>query len=184
MDHPGSRQTPESPESLESLLARTTRATDTPLVAAWTAADTAATVKKKTYLCPMCKSRRVLKTTLSPYTALNFMRVGVTSLLVTLALWPVWGARGAAVTLPLWMIFEMLHRWRVRFSLQCDKCGFDPVLYLKDVGRAKRVVHEHLSAQLAQMQAQRAALEAEMNTASNQTPASGKDPLTEAKPER
>lgn len=67
-----------------------------------------------------------------------------------LATWNWFGWKGFVVFLPLWVIFETLYRSRVRAALNCEQCGFDPILYLVDVKRARREIEEHWKRKFAE----------------------------------
>lgn len=41
------------------------------------------------------------------------------------------------VALPLWVVYETWFRVSRRAALKCPYCGFDPVLYLVDIKRAR-----------------------------------------------
>jgi hypothetical protein len=94
------------------------------------------------FYCPLCGCSRRLPHSPSPWTFLNLARVGVTTALVTLALWPWLDWMGVIAFVPLWAGFELVFRVKVRAQLVCDQCGFDPMLYMTDVARARREVEE------------------------------------------
>ncbi|MFL5812764.1 MAG: hypothetical protein ACJ763_04250 [Bdellovibrionia bacterium] len=60
-----------------------------------------------------------------------------------LATWSWFEWKGIVSFFPLWSVFEVIYRARVRAALACDRCGFDPYLYLIDVPRAREVVENH-----------------------------------------
>jgi hypothetical protein len=77
---------------------------------------------------------------------MHFAQVGLTSVVLALAmnyLWPWVGIRALVVFVPLWIGFEVVYRAKVRASVVCKKCGFDPVLYLSDVDRTREAIREH-----------------------------------------
>jgi hypothetical protein len=57
--------------------------------------------------------------------------------------WPWFGLKGVIWFVPLWTIFEVVYRMRVRAALRCRNCGFDPYLFLVDVQKAKTEVDAH-----------------------------------------
>jgi len=92
------------------------------------------------YFCPLCKHPRATKIRPEIGTLKHYAQVGIVTAVVTLALFPWLNWKGVVSFLPLWVVFELSYRSRLRHSLKCDHCGFDPVLYLKDVGLARREV--------------------------------------------
>jgi hypothetical protein len=70
-------------------------------------------------------------------------QVGLTSIIFMLATWSWFEWKGIVSFLPLWTLFEVIYRARVRAALACGHCGFDPYLYLIDVPRAREVVENH-----------------------------------------
>ena len=94
------------------------------------------------FYCPLCGCSRRLSHSPTPWTLLNLARVGVTTAILTLALWPWLDWMGVISFLPLWTGFELIFRVRVRAQLICDQCGFDPTLYMTDVAKARRDVEE------------------------------------------
>jgi hypothetical protein len=69
--------------------------------------------------------------------------MGLTSVVLMLATWKWFEWKGIVSFFPLWALFEMIYRSKVRASLACIHCGFDPYLYLIDVPRAREVVENH-----------------------------------------
>lgn len=94
------------------------------------------------FYCPLCGVAKRLPFSPQPG-ARHFLQVGLTALVTMLAFWPLWGIKGVVVFLPYWMIFEFAYRARVRARMRCTQCGFDPFLYMTDVGRARREVQDH-----------------------------------------
>jgi hypothetical protein len=77
---------------------------------------------------------------------MHFAQVGITSVVFALAMnyfWPWVGIRALVVFVPLWIAFEVVYRAKVRASVACKKCGFDPVLYLSDVDRTREAIRDH-----------------------------------------
>lgn len=72
-----------------------------------------------------------------PWRMTNVLRVALTSLAFTLATWPWFEWKGIVSFVPFWGIFEFAYRTRVRASLACPYCGFDPFLYMIDVKKAR-----------------------------------------------
>jgi hypothetical protein len=57
--------------------------------------------------------------------------------------WPWLQWKGVFSFLPLWIVFEVSYRTRVRADIRCRSCGFDPLLYLVDVQKAREEIREH-----------------------------------------
>jgi hypothetical protein len=94
------------------------------------------------FYCPQCKiPRRV------PYKAKpglkHYAQVGLTAVIFMLLTWTWFSWKGIVAFIPLWTVFEVIYRGRVRAALSCDSCGFDPVLYLVDAKRARRDIEDH-----------------------------------------
>jgi hypothetical protein len=101
------------------------------------------------FFCPQCKiPRRV------PYRAKpslkHYAQIGLTAAVFTLATWTWFNWKGIVVFLPLWVVFETLYRSRVRAALSCEQCGFDPILYLVDVKRARQEIEDHWKKKFAE----------------------------------
>lgn len=54
-------------------------------------------------------------------------------------------SRVAFFYLPLWAFAEYLHGVRMRHSVKCEVCDFDPLLYKKDWRAARKIVEEKLN---------------------------------------
>jgi hypothetical protein len=94
------------------------------------------------FYCPQCKIPRRVPYRSKPGLK-HFSQIGLTAAVVTLATWPWFAWKGAVAFLPLWIVFEVLYRSRVRAALSCEQCGFDPILYLADVKSARREIEAH-----------------------------------------
>ncbi len=92
------------------------------------------------FFCPLCGCTRRLSAKPTPWTLLNVLRVALTAGVATLGLWPWLEWKGIICFIPLWVTFELVFRIRMRAQLICDQCGFDPTLYLTDIGKARREV--------------------------------------------
>lgn len=94
------------------------------------------------FYCPQCKIPRRVPYRPKPAPK-HYAQVVLTSVVFTLltAGWFSW--KGVVIFLPLWIGFEVVYRGRVRAALHCEQCGFDPVLYLVDVKRARREIEQH-----------------------------------------
>jgi predicted RNA-binding Zn-ribbon protein involved in translation (DUF1610 family) len=89
-----------------------------------------------TFFCPLCRSQRILAQSPRPHLGHAF-QIGLTSLVIAAAAWPWCGAKGLLSFVPLWTVFELVFRLRLRARLSCPHCGFDPYLYKTDVRRAR-----------------------------------------------
>jgi RNase P subunit RPR2 len=88
------------------------------------------------FYCPQCRAERRLPA--APRISLrHWMQIGITTLVLTAALWPFFGLKGLIVFVPLWAGFELVFRSRMRIVLACPSCGFDPFLYIRDVKLAR-----------------------------------------------
>ena len=88
------------------------------------------------FFCPLCRSSRRVGYQPRP-SSRHFAQIGLTAAVFTCLSWPWFGIKGLVSFLPLWTVFEVIYRTRVRRALCCPHCGFDPYLYLIDRGRAK-----------------------------------------------
>ncbi len=100
------------------------------------------------YFCPLCKHPRATRIRPEIGTLRHYAQVALVTAVVTCALFPWLEWKGAVSFLPLWVIFELFYRSRLRESLKCTQCGFDPVLYIKDVGLARKEVEAFWSERL------------------------------------
>lgn len=63
--------------------------------------------------------------------------------MLMLAAWPLFGAKGVVIFVPLWAGFETFYRLRARAKMRCDSCAFDPYLYLVDAKKARGEIDAH-----------------------------------------
>ena len=94
------------------------------------------------FYCPQCKTPRRIPYRPKPGPK-HYAQVGLTSAIVMLLTWNWFTWKGIVAFIPIWTVFEMIYRSRVRAALSCDNCGFDPVLYLVDAKRARRDIQVH-----------------------------------------
>jgi len=59
--------------------------------------------------------------------------------------WTVYGGHGVLFFLPYWIGFEILFRLKIRGELVCDRCGFDPVLFMRDSKLARAAIEKFWS---------------------------------------
>ena len=98
------------------------------------------------FYCPMCATPRRIGMDPRPGSPVHFAQVGITAILIALVaehFLPWIGWKGLVSFLPLWIGFETIYRGRVRAKVTCSKCGFDPVLYLVDVEKAREAIQDH-----------------------------------------
>ena len=95
------------------------------------------------FICPLCRVQRRIPFRPQPGGLRHGFQVGLTSLVFTLACWPWMGWKGLISFVPFWMGFEIFYRWRMRATLSCTQCGFDPYLFRIDLKRASREIETH-----------------------------------------
>lgn len=98
--------------------------------------------KPYAFICPLCTSKRKIAYQPQP-TRRHYVQIALTAACFTLLSWPIFGWKGIVSFIPLWTLFEVLYRGRVRGALLCPHCGFDPYLYMVDVKRARVEVESH-----------------------------------------
>ncbi len=94
------------------------------------------------FFCPLCNVPRRIPFQPRPGFK-HLFQIGLTSVVFMLATWSWFEWKGIVSFFPLWTLFEMVYRSRVRAALACNHCGFDPYLYLIDLPRAREVVENH-----------------------------------------
>jgi hypothetical protein len=98
------------------------------------------------FYCPMCTAPRRIGMDPRPGQPIHFAQVGLTAILIAIGceLYLPWiGWKALVSFVPLWIAFETVYRARVRAKVVCSKCGFDPVLYLVDVDKARAAIQDH-----------------------------------------
>jgi hypothetical protein len=124
-------------------------------------------------MCPQCRSTRVLP--FAPGSRWPWIRaiVGWTSIL-TLILWPLLGLKGLLSVLPVATAVELWFRMRLRVVMECEHCGFDPFLYVKDRAQAIARVKAKLEQVYTERKKAQEAAQAEVAdaVANDQKPAS------------
>lgn len=95
------------------------------------------------FYCPQCKTQRKVPGRPNPATIKHLLQIGLTSVVFTLATWPVFGLKGLVSFIPIWAAFETLYRTRFRAHVSCPHCGFDPFLYLSNIKRARGEIEDY-----------------------------------------
>lgn len=102
--------------------------------------------KNFSFYCPMCTSPRRIGMHPKPGSLVHFGQVGISAIFITMLtahFLPWIGWKAIVCFVPLWITFETIYRAKVRDSVICSKCGFDPVLYLVEPGKARTAIREH-----------------------------------------
>lgn len=102
------------------------------------------------FFCPNCRADRKIPFHPHPGRLKHFVQIGLTAVFFTLCAWPLFGAKGIVAFVPIWAIFEVIYRTKVRAVISCPHCGFDPYLYLSDVKRAREEIEKHWKAKFAE----------------------------------
>jgi hypothetical protein len=102
------------------------------------------------FYCPLCRGPRRVPYRPRPGGARQISQVAMTAVFFTLVTWSWFGWKGMVSFIPFWTIFEAVYRSRVRAALGCPQCGFDPYLYLVDVGRARSEIEGHWKKKFAE----------------------------------
>lgn len=95
------------------------------------------------FYCPLCKKPRKVPFRSRPGGWRHLLAVYAATAFFVLVTWSWFGIRGFVAVVPIWAIFETAYRLQLRAALKCRHCGFDPVLYLVDVKRARSAVEAH-----------------------------------------
>jgi hypothetical protein len=103
-----------------------------------------------TFYCPQCRAARRADTHPDPARFENFARVGLSALVFMICTWNWFAWKGVFSFFPIWAVFEIVHRSRVRGMLACPHCGFDPYLYLVDVKLARSEIEAHWKRKFAE----------------------------------
>jgi hypothetical protein len=102
------------------------------------------------FFCPSCRADRKVPYRSRPGGARQVTQVLATALFFTLVTWTWFDWKGIVSFVPFWACFETYYRTRLRASLACTHCGFDPYLYLTDVKRAREEIERHWRAKFAE----------------------------------
>ncbi len=99
------------------------------------------------FFCPLCRSERALTQTYKLFFR-HYIQLGLLTLVTFLLLYPLLQWRGLFVFFIYWPLFELGRRVMYRNEITCPYCGFDAVLYKKNVKMAQEGVKnfwQHLS---------------------------------------
>lgn len=103
-----------------------------------------------TFFCPLCRVQRKLPYHPRPGTRRHFVQIGLTAAVLTLATWNWFEWKGIISFVPIWTVFEVIYRLKLRAALKCSQCGFDPYLYVTDLSKARHEVEEHWKKKFAE----------------------------------
>lgn len=97
----------------------------------------------KEYFCACCRSPRKIKYQrhLKPS---HFFQIFILSALVSMLLFPWFGAISLLSSVLVWVFFEGTYKSLYRKDLVCPYCGFDPKWYKKDVKFARQKVEDFI----------------------------------------
>ncbi len=107
-------------------------------------------VDSYSFYCPSCRVDRKVPYRSRPGGFRQITQVTSTAAFFTLLTWPWLDWKGIVSFVPFWTIFEFYYRTRMRASLSCPHCGFDPFLYLVDVKKAREEIERHWKAKFAE----------------------------------
>ena len=95
------------------------------------------------FYCVSCKRQRLLSPPARVGSSRFFAQVLITTGFFTALAWPWMGAKGfLAFLLPVGLFLETAYRLKMRQSMVCPDCSFDPILYLIDRKKAALQVEE------------------------------------------
>ena len=101
------------------------------------------------FICPHCTSPRRVRYQPRPG-GFHYVQIGLTAIVFTLAAWPMFNWKGLVSFLPFWLTFETIYRMKTRTALACPHCGFDPILYLTDIPKARAEIESHFRKKFAE----------------------------------
>lgn len=99
--------------------------------------------KRFEFFCPLCCSLQRTHT-VQKIGWQHHLGITTATLVFTLFLWNIFGAKGLSTYLFLWGAFEVSYRIRKRAEFICKNCGFDPFLYRRDVNKMRAEVKTFL----------------------------------------
>ncbi len=98
------------------------------------------------FLCPLCGTERRLPWRPQPGGVRHAAQVGLSAAMLAFLFWPLMRWKGLFFFVPLWTLFEIIYRMRMRVFMRCDKCAFDTFLYITDKEKALGEVKKHFHA--------------------------------------
>ena len=97
--------------------------------------------KSKEFYCPLCRSLRVVSTK-ARLSRKNYLQIGITTVVVGIALYPVMEFYGFGFFFLIWAMMELVVRSDFKSQIPCEHCGFDASLYKRNVKEARHKVKE------------------------------------------
>ncbi len=102
---------------------------------------------EQSYLCPVCRSPHELHRHAKISVLDHFRILLIVGMIAGVAYW-LGGVSTALKSLvcylPIWAAWELVHWALVREEMVCKVCGFDALLYLRDVKQARSQVESRL----------------------------------------
>ncbi len=95
------------------------------------------------FLCPICKSDRRLAFQPGFGRRHQVFQILFSASFFTLICWPWFQWKGMVSFVPIWTVFELIYRSRMRAAVGCPHCGFDPYLFAVDFKRAQNEMDVH-----------------------------------------
>ena len=87
------------------------------------------------FICPLCCSKRELTQTYK-LSSRHYVQLFFLTLITLLIFYPILKWRGIFTFFFYWPLFEYVRRAVYRNDIPCPYCGFDAILYKKDVKQA------------------------------------------------
>ncbi len=94
--------------------------------------------------CPLCGSSRKIMVSSSQLTKFQHLQIVLASVFLAWALFPVLGKAALFFYPFIWMGVELGKKAVYRKAAQCNHCGFDAMIYVKDVKKAQNKIKTHL----------------------------------------
>lgn len=99
--------------------------------------------QRQNCFCAFCKTpKKVYKR--KRLSLFEVIALSMLSLLITSVVWEHLDPRGLVLLILMVSMSEFFIRLRWRYSTICNNCGFDPVIYVKDSGRAAESVKKFM----------------------------------------
>ncbi len=73
----------------------------------------------------------------------HYFKIVLTTGMSMMICWKVFAWKGLVLLFPIWILWEVTYRLRLRKAIVCSFCGFDPYLFLSDQSKSIQVVKEH-----------------------------------------